>query len=72
MNTYLIAGIALLVGMIAGYILAQLKKPIGVIKLYQQEDGMISAFLELERPIEDVQRRHNVKLRVENTVYYEK
>ena len=72
MKVYIIWGVFLIVGFIIGYILASLRKPIGVIKLYQQEDGMISAFLELERDITEVQRMHNVKLRVENTVYYEK
>ena len=72
MNTYIIWGAFFIGGLIIGYILAQLHKPIGTIKLYEQEDGMISAFLELERDITEVQRMHNVKLRVENTVYYEK
>ena len=72
MKVYIIWGVFLIVGFIIGYILASFRKPIGVIKLYQQEDGMISAFLELERDITEVQRMHNVKLRVENTVYYEK
>ena len=72
MNTYFIWGAFLIGGLIIGYILAQLQKPIGTIKLYEQEDGMISAFLELERDITEVQRMRKVTLRVENTVYYEK
>ena len=72
MNTYIIWGAFLIGGLIIGYILAQLRKPIGTIKLYEQEDGMISAFLELERDITEVQRMRKVTLRVENTVFYEK
>ena len=45
--------------------------PIGTLKLYEQDDGMISAFLELEREMNEIKQQKTVNLRVENHSYYE-
>lgn len=71
MNKYILIGIAFFVGLILGYILGHLKKPVGTLKIYEDPHGMISVFLELERELRDIQNLKSVKLRVENLPYNE-
>ena len=70
-NKYVVIAAAFLIGLIAGYILGHLKKPVGTLKIYEDDHGMISVFLELERELEDIQNLKSVKLRVEKLPFNE-
>lgn len=70
-NKYIFIAAAFLVGLIIGYILGHLKKPVGTLEIYEDEKEMISVFLELERELEDIQNLKTVKLRVEKHSFNE-
>lgn len=70
-NKYMFLAAAFIVGLIAGYILGHLKKPAGTLKIYEDDHGMTSVFLELERELEDIQNLKSVKLRVEKLPFNE-
>ena len=72
MNTYFIWGAFLIGGLVIGYILAQLQKPIGVLKIYDDMDeGHSYIFMELNEEFHEFRANSIVKLRVKNASYYE-
>lgn len=70
MFEYIAIIVAFLLGIATGYLLTRSKKPIGTLKLYEDEEGSISAFLELEQNMDDIQKLKTVILRVKNRQYY--
>lgn len=72
MEYYIIAvsfAVGVLIGMIIGLIIERTKK-IGALRI-QEQDGDTMIFLELECEVEELRKKRSVRLRVENSPYYE-